>query len=295
MIGRTTGKADWGLRLRMLATMSMLAAVYIAFLAFLSTRISLAPLIVIAGVMVGVQYFFSHKLAMLGMGAKEVSVEEAPELHAMVERLAIDAGVPKPKVAISRLPIPNAFATGRNPRKAVVAVTEGLMQRLEPREVEAVLAHEISHVVNRDVAVMTLASFFAMIAFFAMRMFFFSGLFGGGRNREGAGAIWMIYGVSMAVYFISQLLLLALGRYRELAADRRGAHMTGRPRELASALRKIASDVERTPERAKRQLQSLNAFFIVPTNLKELFSTHPPLHKRIEQLERIALELEGPR
>jgi heat shock protein HtpX len=279
----------------MLITMGLLAAVYIGFLTFLSSRgVGIGPLAVIAALMLGVQYFFSHKLAMWGMGAKEVSESEAPELHAMVARLAAQAGVPKPKVAISKLPIPNAFATGRNPRNAVVAVTQGLLQRLEPHEVEAVLGHEIQHVVNRDVAVMTLASFFAMLAFFVMRTFFFTGLFGGGRDRDGgASAIWLVYLVSMAVYFISQLLILALGRYRELAADRGGAHLTGRPRDLASALVKIAGDMERTPARSRKQLETMNAFFIVPTSLKEAFSSHPPLERRLEQLERIERELQG--
>ncbi len=293
-MARRVLQADWGLRFRMLLTMALLAALYIGFLSYLSARgVSFGPLIVIAALMLGFQYFFSHKLAMWGMGAKEVSEEEAPELHAMVKRLADEAGIPKPKVAISKLPIPNAFATGRSPRHAVVAVTEGLMQRLEPEEVEAVLGHEIYHVVNRDVAVMTLASFFAMIAFFAMRMFFFTGLFGGGGDDDdnGGGSIWLVYLVSMLVYFVSQILILALGRYRELAADRGGAYVTGHPEHLASALVKISSDVAKTPPAAKRQVERMNAFFIVPTSIKEIFSTHPSLERRLEQLERISQEL----
>jgi heat shock protein HtpX len=288
-------KADWGLRLRMFITMALLAAVYIGFLSFLSARgVQLGGLIAIAALLLGFQYFFSHKLAMWGMGAKEVSPEEAPELHAMVERLAQHSGIPKPKVAISKLPIPNAFATGRSPKHAVVAVTQGLLQRLEANEVEAVLGHEITHVINRDVAVMTLASFFAMVAFFVMRMFFFTGLFGGRDDRDGGGAsaIWLVYLVSMLVYFISHLLILALGRYRELAADRGGAYVTHHPRDLASALVKISGDMENVPDGAKKRLETMNAFFIVPTNLRELFSTHPSLERRLEQLERISLELE---
>ena len=291
---RELTRPDWGLRFRMLVTMALLAALYLAFLSYLSSRgVGLGPLIVIAAIMLGAQYFFSHKLAMWGMGAKEVSEQDAPELHAMVKRLADEAGIPKPKVAISKLPIPNAFATGRSPRHAVVAVTEGLMNRLEPQEVEAVLGHEIYHVVNRDVAVMTLASFFAMIAFFAMRMFFFTGLFGGGDgdDDEGGGSIWMVYLVSMLVYFISQLLILALGRYRELAADRGGANLTRKPRDLASALVKISNEVEHAPAGHKRQVERMNAFFIVPTSVREIFSTHPSLERRLEQLERIEQEL----
>jgi heat shock protein HtpX len=277
----------------MLITMGLLAAVYLAFLTFLSSRgVSFGPLMVFAALMLGAQYFFSHRLAMWGMGAKEVSPSEAPELHAMVERLATEAGIPKPKVAISKLPIPNAFATGRSPRHAVVAVTQGLMERLEPHEVEAVLGHEIFHVVNRDVAVMTLASFFAMVAFFLMRMFFFTGLFGGGDDDDnGGGSIWVVYLISMVVYFVSQLLILALGRYRELAADRGGAHLTRRPKDLESALVKISNDMQRTPAGAKRQVERMNAFFIVPTSISELFSTHPSLERRIEQLEQISREL----
>jgi heat shock protein HtpX len=294
MSQRQMAKADWGLRLRMFITMGLLAAVYIGFLSFLSARgVALGGLIVIAGLMLGLQYFFSHKLAMWGMGAKEVSPEEAPELHAMVERLAAAAGTPKPKVAMSRMPVPNAFATGRSPKHAVVAVTEVLLERLEPKEVEAVLAHEITHVTNRDVLVMTLASFFAMLAFFVMRMFFFTGLFGGGDDDDGGGSsIWLVYGVSMLVYFVSQILILALGRYRELAADRGGAYVTHRPKDLATALVKISGDMENLPERAKKSLNSMNAFFIVPTGLRELFSTHPSLERRLEQLERISHELE---
>jgi heat shock protein HtpX len=287
-------RTDWGLRVRMFVTMALLAAVYLAFLSYLSSRgVGFGPLIVIAAIMLGAQYFFSHKLAMWGMGAKEVSPEEAPELHAMVERLASEAQIPKPKVAISKLPIPNAFATGRNPKHAVVAVTRGLLERLEPNEVEAVLGHELTHVLNRDVAVMTLASFFAMVAMMLMRSFLFAGMFGGGRrdSNDSGGSIWMIYLVSMAVYFISQLLILALGRYRELAADRGGAALTGRPKDLASALVKISNDMKDTSPQAKRQMETMNAFFIVPTSVKELFSTHPSLERRLEQLEEISQEL----
>jgi len=280
----------------MFFVMALLALVYIGFLEFLSQKgVQLGGLITIAALMLGLQYFFSHKLAMWGMGAKEVSPEEAPDLHAMVERLANAAGLPKPKVAISKLPIPNAFATGRNPRHAVVAVTRGLLDRLEPQEVEAVLGHEITHVVNRDVAVMTLASFFAMLAFFVMRIFFFTGLFGGGgrsRNNQGGGsAIWLVYLVSMAVYFVSQLLILALGRYRELAADRGGAYITHHPEHLASALVKISNEMKNVPERAKKPVEAMNAFFIVPTNFRELLSTHPSLERRLEQLDHISNEL----
>jgi heat shock protein HtpX len=291
-MAQKTAGPDWGLRARMVITMGLLAAVYIGFLSFLGSRgVSFGPLIVIAALMLGAQYFFSHKLAMWGMGAKEVTPDEAPELHAVVERLAAQAGIPKPKVAISKMGIPNAFATGRDPKHSVVAVTQGLMERLEPHEVEAVLGHEIMHVVNRDVLVMTLASFFAMVAFFLMRSFLFMGLFGGGDDDEGGGSWIYIWLISMAVYFISQILILALGRYRELAADRGGANLTRRPKDLASALVKISNEMDHTSPRAKRQLQTMNAFFIVPTSIKEIFSTHPSLERRLEQLEEISAEL----
>lgn len=294
MMRRATG-ADWGLRLRMFITMGLLAALYLGFLSYLSSQgVGIGFLAVIAAVMLGAQYFFSDKLAMRGMGAKEVSPQEAPELHAMVDRLAAEAGVPKPRVAVSKMPIMNAFATGRSPKHSVVAVTEQLWQGLEQREVEAVLAHEISHVVHRDVMVMTLASFFAMLAFFLLRSFFFIGIFGGGRSRDqGGGSIWMVYLVSMAVYFLSQILILALGRYRELAADRGGAYLTGRPGDLASALRKIAGGMSRTDKRQQHAVEQMNAFFIVPTSIKELFSSHPPLERRIRELEKIENELHG--
>jgi heat shock protein HtpX len=293
-MARQVARADWGLRARMVVVMALLAALYLGFLSYLSARgVRFGALMVIAALMLGAQYFFSHKLAMWGMGAKLVTAEEAPELHAMIDRLARDAGIPKPKVAISKMQIPNAFATGRNPKNAVVAVTEGLMQRLEPHEVEAVLGHEIYHVINRDVAVMTLASFFAMVAFFLMRSFMFMGFFGGGDDDDdsGGGSIWMVYLVSFAVYLVSQILILALGRYRELAADRGGAHLTRRPKDLASALVKISGDMEHVPENAKKQVQTMNAFFIVPTAVKELFSTHPSLDRRLEQLEEISREI----
>ena len=292
-MARRVAKADWGLRARMLVTMGLLAAVYLAFLSYLSSRgVPFGSLMVFAAIMLGVQYFFSHRLAMWGMGAKLVSQEEAPELHAMVAKLATDAGIPKPKVAISKLQMPNAFATGRSPRHAVVAVTQGLLDRLEPNEVEAVLGHEIFHVVNRDVAVMTLASFFAMVAFFLMRMFFFTGLFGGGDDDDDSGgSVWLIYLVSMVVYFVSQLLILALGRYRELAADRGGAHLTRRPKDLANALVKISGDMQKLPPGTKRQVERMNAFFIVPTSLSELFSSHPSLQRRVDQLEQISREI----
>jgi heat shock protein HtpX len=289
------GRGDWGLRGRMFITIGLLVALYLGFLTYLSAQgVGLVPLMAIAAVMLGFQYFFSARLAMWGMKAKVVSPEEAPELHAMVDRLARDAGIRKPKVAISRLPVPNAFATGRGRRSSVVAATEGLLNQLEPREVEAVMAHEVHHIVNRDVLVMTLASFFAMVAMFMMRSFFFGSLFGGGRRGgggQGSAPILVMYIVSFAVYIISQILIMALSRYREFAADRGAAHLTGRPQDLASALVKISGGMQRLSPQQKEVLHSMNAFFIIPTSFKEIFSSHPTLEKRLDNLSKVSREL----
>jgi heat shock protein HtpX len=222
-------------------------------------------------------------------GAKVVTPEQAPDLHAMVDRLCAMSDLPKPRVAVIPTEVPNAFATGRSPKKAVVAVTEGLWRRLEPAEIEGVLAHELAHIANRDVAVMTFASFFSNVA--SLLIWFGGGL---GRNREGP-PIWLI---AMVVYVVSYFLILALSRYREFAADRGAALVTGAPENLMSALQKIASDMTRIPQRDLRQMESLNAFFIIPTNVKRsaatLFMTHPPLEKRLARLAAIAQEMGKP-
>jgi heat shock protein HtpX len=246
------------------------------------------------------QYYTSDKLALAASGAKVVSREEAPELHQMVERLCAMADLPKPRVAVIPTDVPNAFATGRSPKHAAVAVTEGLWRRLEPREVEGVLAHELSHIGNRDVLIMTVASFFAMLAGLLTRFGLYGGMFGGGdRNRDGGVPIWLIvFVVSIVTYVLSYLLIQLISRYREFAADRGAALITGAPENLMSALQKIASDMTRIPQRDLRQVETMNAFFIIPTSVKsmagQLFSSHPPLEKRLAALAEIAREMGKP-
>jgi heat shock protein HtpX len=241
------------------------------------------------------QYFTSDKLALMASGAKVVSEQDAPELHAMVDRLVAMADLPKPKVAVIDTDVPNAFATGRNPKHSAVAVTTGLWQRLEPREVEGVLAHELSHIQNRDVLIMTLASFFAMLAGILTRWALF---FGGGRDRNGPPVWLIVFAVSVLTYIISFVLIRTISRYREYAADRGASVITGAPEYLMSALQKIASGIASIPQRDLREVQSMNAFFIIPTNLKssfgELFATHPPMEKRLAALSQIAREMGRP-
>jgi heat shock protein HtpX len=242
----------------------------------------------------------SDKIALRAAGAREVSVDEAPELHAIIERLCVQADLPKPRVAIADVQVPNAFAMGRSPKSSTVCATRGLLNLLEPAELEGVLAHEITHIVNRDVMVMTLASFFASIAAFIMQWgFFFGGGFGGGRggNNNEEEDIMIIILVSVVVYALSFLLLRALSRYREFAADRGSAVLTGRPSALASALLKISGTIERTPDRDLRAVEGMSAFFIVPARTKQslmnIFADHPPLEKRLAALSRLEAQLQG--
>jgi heat shock protein HtpX len=290
---------DAGLSSRMFLTLFSLGLLYVVFFVVLLQvlNLSLVPVLLIMGGLAFFQYYTSDKLALRASGAKVVSREEAPELHEMVERLCAMSDLPKPKVAIIPTDVPNAFATGRSPKHSAVAVTEGLWQRLERREIEGVLAHELSHIGNRDVAVMTIASFFSMIAAFLTQWGFFLG--GGDRNREGGLPVALIVVlVSVLTYFISTILILMISRYREFAADRGSALITGAPEQLMSALQKIASDITRIPQRDLRQVEGMNAFFIVPTNWKKsvggLFLTHPPLEKRLERLGQIAQEMGRP-
>ena len=291
---------DFGLSARMLLTTFLLGALYVAFFIVMVQifDFGLVPMIVLLGALAFFQYFTSDKLALRASGAKVVSREEAPELHDMVERLCAMSDLPKPRVAVIPTDVPNAFATGRSPKHAAVAVTQGLWNRLSPREIEGVLAHELSHIANRDVLIMTVASFFAMLAAMLMRMGMFGGMFGGDR-REGGAPIWLImFLVSMVTYVISYILILTISRYREFAADRGAALITGAPEQLMSALQKIASDMLRIPQRDLREVEGMNAFFIVPTNWKksvgQLFMTHPPLEKRLARLSEIAQEMGRP-
>jgi heat shock protein HtpX len=294
---------DAGLTLRMLLTGSLLGLLYVVFAVVLFNVLSvgLIPMIVIVVGLAFFQYFTSDKLALAASGAKVVERDQAPELHDMIERLCALADLPKPRVAIVDSDVPNAFATGRNPSHAAVAVTRGLWQRLDPKEVEAVIAHELSHVANRDVLIMTVASFFAMLAGLLTRFGLYGGMFGGGgRSRDNnAVPVWLIVLlVSVVTYVLSQVLILAISRYREFAADRGSALMTGAPENLMSALQKISSDIFRIPERDLRQVETMNAFFIIPTSVKSgaktLFMTHPPLEKRLEALSEIAREMGRP-
>jgi heat shock protein HtpX len=287
-------KRDWGLTSRIWMTMFLLFLVYLAFIAVLSILgLPLPFLIVVVAVMAFIQYFFSDRLVLMTTRARVLQPDEYPELQNIVEKCATEAGIPKPRVAIMQSPVPNAFATGRSPSHAVVAVTDSIMRILTPRELEAVIAHEITHVRNRDVLALTIASFMAMVAAIVMNNFLFASLFG---RRDGGS--WIIAGlVAVVVYFVAQLLIMALSRYREFAADRGSAYITGSPRDLMSALQKISGRMDAVPPQYKESVETANAFFIIPAlsgrTLLELFSTHPPLEKRIAALEQIEIEMKG--
>jgi heat shock protein HtpX len=298
---------DRGLSLRMLFTTGLLGLLYVVFavVLFQVLNFGLAPMLVIVIGLAFFQYYTSDKIALAASGAKIVSAEEAPELHAMVERLCAMANLPKPRIAVVDTDVPNAFATGRNPKHAAVAVTTGLWRRLEPQEVEAVLGHELSHIANRDVLVMTVASFFAMLAGLLTRFGLYSGMFGGfgGGNRSSNNnnqvPVWLIVlVVSIVVYAISWILIRTISRYREYAADRGSAIITGAPENLMSALQKISSNITQIPQRDLREVQGMNAFFIIPTNWKasmsEWMMDHPPLEKRLAALSEIAREMGKP-
>jgi heat shock protein HtpX len=292
---------DAGLSARLLLTTFLLGALYVVFavVLFQVLNVGLVPMLLIVVGLAVFQYYTSDKLALAASGAKVVEPEQAPELHAMVERLCAMSDLPKPRVAVIPTDVPNAFATGRSPKHSAVAVTEGLWRRLSPQEIEGVLAHELSHIANRDVLIMTLASFFAMLAAVLTRFGMFGGMFGGGRSRDGGTPAWLIiFLVSLLTYVISFVLIRTISRYREYAADRGAAVITGAPEQLMSALQKIASDIMRIPQRDLRQVESMNAFFIIPTSVKssvgELFATHPPLEKRLARLGAIAQEMGRP-
>jgi|SRR5579864_2189545 heat shock protein HtpX len=299
---------DAGLTLRMLFTTGLLGLLYVGFalVLFYALNVGLVPMLVIIVGIAAVQYWTSDKVALAASGAKIVTPEEAPQLHATVERLCAMADLPKPRVAIVPSNVPNAFATGRSPKHAAIAATQGLLDRLEPQEVEAVLAHELSHVANRDVLIMTLASFFAMLAALITRFGFYFGMFGGfgggNRNNQNGGnqvPIWLIvFLVSIITYAISFILIRTISRYREYAADRGSALITGAPENLMSALQKIASGITQIPQQDLREVAGMNAFFIVPTNWRqqvgELFMDHPPMEKRLAALAQIAREMGKP-
>jgi heat shock protein HtpX len=292
-------RSDRRLTVRMGVTLFLLGLLYVAFVAALIVLLkSWVLVVVIAAGALAAQYWFSDRIALFAMHGRVVEREEYPELHAVVDRLCAIADMPKPTVAVSNMDMPNAFATGRNPDNAVVCVTTGLLRRLEPSELEGVLAHELSHVAHKDVAVITVASFLGVIAGLVVRFAFYSELFGGrGRKDQNTLAVLaMVMGVSAAVYAISFLLIRALSRYRELAADRAAALLTGRPSSLASALTKVTGDIARIPSEDLRTAQAFNAFYFTPAlgsdpGIARLFSTHPSLEQRLEQLARISAEL----
>jgi heat shock protein HtpX len=330
-MARTRYASDPGLIARMGATMFLLGLVFVGFgvgLSFLilygghlyssyhhatgysgsynsGSSVSGAAIIALAAV-IGVgsalaSYWWSDKIALRTSRARLVGPNDGPQaarLHGIVDRICAMADMPKPRVAIAPTQMPNAFATGRNSKTAVICATQGILERLDNDELEGVLAHEMSHVAHKDVAVMTIASFLGIIAALMVRFAFYSELFGGrGRNNQTALLIIPIMLLSIVTYVVSFLLIRTLSRYRELAADRSGALLTGQPSKLASALVKVTGDMARIPTRDLRRQEALNTFYFTPalrqgdTHLGAIFSTHPPLQKRLAQLEKIQRQL----
>ena len=309
---RTRFAPDRGLQARMGLTMFLLGLVFVAFVTALVLVLLAAKqgagVIIFFAVILGAgltfgSLFYSDKVALRASGAQEVTPAQAPELHGIIDRICALADMPKPRVAIARSDMPNAFATGRNSKNAVVCVTTGLLKRLDDRELEGVLAHEMSHVAHKDVVVMTIASFVGILAGLLVRFAFYGELFGGGRGRSdnnngGALPIFLIVIlVGVVTYALSFLLIRLLSRYRELAADRAGALLTGQPSKLASALTKVSGSIARIPTKDLREAQPLNAFYFAPalkpntTSLSTLFSTHPSLERRLQQLSEISAQL----
>jgi heat shock protein HtpX len=298
---RSSFGKDTGLQARMLITLFLLGLVYVVFVgALFAAGASAGLIVVVALVLLIAQLFGSDKLAMASMGVKEVTPAQEPELHGIIDRLCVQADLAKPRVCVAETTMPNAFAMGRSKKSTTVCATRGILDLLSPAELEGVMAHELTHVINRDVMVMTLASFFATLASLIIQFsFFFGGGFGGGygRGREEEQAIEYVLLVSVLVYAISFLLLRALSRYREFAADRGSAVLTGRPSALASALLKISGTIERVPTQDLRKAEGMSAFFIIPARTKKslmnIFSDHPPLEQRLAALERLESQLQS--
>jgi heat shock protein HtpX len=288
-------KRDKGLQARMVLTLFLLGLLYVVFAGVLfAAGAGVGIMVVVLAVLALSQLFLSDKLALASMGAKEVSPQEAPGLHAMIERLCIQADLPKPKIAVADTDVPNAFAIGRSQKSATVCATTGIMRTLSPGELEGVMAHELTHVKNRDVLIMTVASFFASVASMIMQFAFF---FGGGDDDDGGLPFIVVLLASALVYVVSFFLMMALSRYREFAADRGAALTTGRPSALASALMTISGAMQQVPAQDLREAERMNAFFIVPASVKNsvmtLFATHPPMEKRIERLQQLEAQLQA--
>ena len=287
-------RRDTGLTVRMLLSFSILALLYIVFLsALVYVGVDFVSITIIASVMILLQWYFSDKIVLWSSGAKIVARDQYPQLHDVIERIIARNNLPKPKIAVINTRMPNAFATGKGKRSSVVAVTTGLLDLLDTEELEGVLAHELTHIRNRDVLVLTLASLFSTVAWYLMQFGFYSGGMGygygySGRDRNNAGGLAIVVIVAMLTWVISFLVIRAISRYREFAADRGSAQMTGKPAKLANALMKISGNMHRMPTKDLRQAEGLNAFFIIPaasgSTIVNLFSTHPPVEKRIEKL-----------
>lgn len=287
-------RRDTGLTVRMLLSFSILALLYIVFLsALVYVGLDFISITIVASVMILLQWYFSDKIVLWSSGAKIVTRDQYPQLHDVIERIIARNNLPKPKIAVINTRMPNAFATGKGKRSSVVAVTTGLLDLLDTEELEGVLAHELTHIRNRDVLVLTLASLFSTVAWYLMQFGFYSGGMGygygySGRDRNNAGGLAIVVIVAMLTWVISFLVIRAISRYREFAADRGSAQMTGKPAKLANALMKISGNMHRMPTKDLRQAEGLNAFFIIPaasgSTIVNLFSTHPPVEKRIEKL-----------
>lgn len=280
-------KADAGLNARMMLSFVILGVLYVVFLSILHyLGVGYIPLAIIASAMILAQWYLSDKIVLWSSGAKIVSKEEYPRLHEIVETLSTNNGLPKPKVAMVNSPVPNAFATGKSPKSSLVAVTTGILDVLDNDELEAVIGHELSHVRSRDVLVLTLASVFSTVAWYLVRFGLFGGLQTRNRNTAGTSAIVML--VAITTWVVSFLIIRAISRYREFSADRGGAIMTGKPDKLASALLKISGKIKVIPPKELENVQKLNAFFIIPalsgSSIANLFSTHPPVEKRVQKL-----------
>ncbi|TLX81861.1 MAG: zinc metalloprotease HtpX [Thaumarchaeota archaeon] len=293
-------KDDIQLTLRMTLSFAVLAIIYLAFLSFISFYFGLGilPMVIIAGLMIGAQWYFSDKIVLWSTRTKLVTKEEYPILHQIVESLAKKTNLPKPRIGVVNMDVPNSFATGKGPKSSVVVVTTGLMKILEKDELEGVLSHELTHIKHRDVTVITLASLFSTIAWFIMQSSMFSSMWGGygygGRQQQGGG-IFLVLIVAAIVWFLSFLIIRAISRYREFAADRGGAYMTGQPMFLSRALMKISGEVKVAPKPELKRIEGMNAFFIIPAisgeTIARFFATHPPIDERVRRLMEIEADL----